>query len=61
MKMYKALKEFNSPLIGSLKEGDVFQFGSESIKPLLKAGLCVELNKEYKEVKKRGRKSKSDS
>lgn len=56
MKMYKALKAFDSPLIGVVNKDDVFQFGADSIKPLLKAGYCVELEKEQKKASKKAKK-----
>lgn len=39
MKLFKALKNFHSPLLGNVVKGDVVTFGEDAVRPLVKDGF----------------------
>lgn len=47
MKLYRALKHFDSALVGGKIPGDTFYYGEDSAKPLIEEGL-IELVRETK-------------
>lgn len=56
-KHYKALKAFSSPLVGSVRAGDIIFYGEDSAKEWLKMGLAEEAQAKNKaETKKTSKK-----